>query len=219
MSKKRKLVPPALVFFTFCRAVQKNEFSVFAIHARSGPRPAHFWAKGRATIRRAEDDLRILHASSDGTFDKKKCRAVVVKYDGEKMSPSVFESKIMERKVGGWETAIRVREGNGDACIFSKWFEKNTSGSQQKVFQRGFRRFRGFRSDRQVVSGKATDGRHPSDDESDESDEDNEENEENEAKEHSSAHASDYEHPRVFVPWIRTPLHRVHRVHRVRSAR
>lgn len=64
------------------------------------------------------------HASSDGTFDKKKCRNPRVRLGGENMSPSVFESKVLQRKVGRWETAIKIQEGEGEARIFSKWFEQ-----------------------------------------------------------------------------------------------
>lgn len=137
-------------------------------------------------------------ASSDGTFDKKKCRDVVVKYDGEKMSPSVFESKIMERKVGRWETAIRVREGNGGACIFSKWFEKKyLSGSAKSLTNEDSDDLEDSAPIVKLFLGKRRTVDIPQDDESDESDEENEDNEEKESnddKEHSSAHASNSEH-------------------------
>lgn len=124
-------------------------------------------------------------ASADGTFDKKKCRDVIVKYDGEKMSPSVFESKIMDRKTGRWETAIRVQEGNGDARIFSKWFEEKhlMGGPEKSHFDEDsvpiVRLFLGKR--RKMDISQATESDDESDDENDEADE------------HPGAHASDSE--------------------------
>lgn len=74
--------------------------------------------------------------SAANGFVKSNCRDAKVVVGGESMTPNTFEKKILERKVGRWETAVRIESDGDESRTFHRWFEETYLGDQGKSMKR-----------------------------------------------------------------------------------
>lgn len=103
----------------------------------SGPRLSLFGTRPNDGVRREIDSMSFRYVRSGGDqFVKGDCQDAKVVFAGESMHPSRFESKILGRKVGRWETAVRIQSDDDEPCTFSKWFSAKYLGKTARSMKR-----------------------------------------------------------------------------------